>query len=374
MKKHVVIVGPAHPLRGGLATYNERLAREYQAMGYAVTLLTFSLQYPKILFPGKSQFSDAPKPTDLDIDVAINSINPFNWIKVGLQYKKLRPDLVIFRYWMPFMGPCLGTIARLIKKNKLSKCIAITDNIIPHEKRAGDTAFTNYFLKAMDGFVAMSKKVLEDISIFNKIKPRVFVPHPLYDDFGPALPMDEAKKSLSLAVDANYLLFFGFIRKYKGLDLLLQAFAQMDYVKHNTYLIVAGEFYEEAQPYLDLISQLNIADRIILRTDFIPNNQVAQYFSAADMVVQTYKTATQSGVTQIAYFYNKPMLVTNVGGLAELVPHLKVGYVCEQNPSDIAQQLNAFYAQNIAATLTANILIEKEKFSWNKLAEEIVAL
>jgi len=374
MTKHIVIVGPAHPLRGGLATYNERLCREYMAMGYTTTLLTFKLQYPKILFPGKSQYADTPKPTDLNIDVALNSINPFNWISVGLKYKKLKPTVVIFRFWMPFMGPCLGTVARLIKMNKVSQCIAITDNIIPHEKRAGDSLFTQYFLKPMDGFVAMSKKVLEDISIFNRSKPRAFVPHPLYDDFGEALPMETAKQSLGLAVDANYLLFFGFIRKYKGLDLLLNAFAKMDYVKHNAFLIVAGEFYEEAQPYLDLIEKLGIADRVILKTDFIPNNQVAQYFSAADMVVQTYKTATQSGVTQIAYFYDKPMLVTNVGGLAELVPHLKVGYVCEQNPEDIAQQLNAFYENQSAAAFIENILIEKEKFSWRKLAEQILKL
>jgi D-inositol-3-phosphate glycosyltransferase len=187
--KHIVIVGPAHPLRGGLATYNERLARELQQKNQ-VTLLTFSLQYPNFLFPGQSQFSDDPKPEDLTIDIALNSVNPLNWILTGLKYKRIKPDVIIFRYWMPFFGPCFGTFARIVKSNNHTQILAITDNIIPHERRFFDTPFSKYFLPILDGAVAMSRKVLTDLQQFPLRKPVAktgYHAHPLYDNFdGPA--------------------------------------------------------------------------------------------------------------------------------------------------------------------------------------------
>ncbi len=240
--KSVVIIGPAHPLRGGLATFDERLAYCFQEHGVKTTLLTFSLQYPNFLFPGTTQYSDGPAPENLDIDVAVNSVNPLNWLRVGNKYRKQRPDLVIFRYWMPFMAPCLGTIARRIKANGHSRMVAITDNIIPHEKHFYDKPFTKYFLKSMDGFVTMSEAVLEDLNAFNATKPRRFSPHPMYDTFGPALSKEEAKQKLGLDAGTNYMLFFGFIRKYKGLDLLLQAMADPGFARNNVKLVVAGEF------------------------------------------------------------------------------------------------------------------------------------
>jgi glycosyltransferase involved in cell wall biosynthesis len=342
--------------------------------GHEVTILTFKLQYPGFLFPGKTQFSAAQEPDDLKIDVAINSINPLNWIRVGRKYKKLMPDVVVFRYWMPFMGPCLGTIARFIKKNKYSRCYAITDNIIPHEKRIGDRPFTTYFLKSIHGFIAMSRKVLSDISLFNEDKPRKYIPHPLYDDFGPAIDKDVAKLALGLDAETNYLLFFGFIRAYKGLDLLLKSFKKVDRERINVKLMVAGEFYENEEYYLDLIEQLGLKDEVILHTDFIPNNHVPLYFSAVDMVTQTYKSATQSGVTQIAYYYKKPMLVTDVGGLAELIPHQKVGYVCAQDENEIARSIEDFYTGNRAESFRAHIEDERKRFEWSSLVEELLTL
>lgn len=226
--KKILIIGPAWPLRGGLSTYNQILAGEFQKLGYDVSILTFKLQYPSFLFPGKTQYSSDSPPQDLKIDIKINSVNPLNWIITGLKYRKLKPELVVVRYWLPFMGPCLGTISRIIKSNKKSKIVAITDNVIPHEKRIGDTIFTKYFLNSCDGFVAMSKSVLSDLNKFIKSKPALFNPHPIYNSFKNPVSKSEACNILKLDPTFNYLLFFGFIRAYKGLDLLLEAFAITD--------------------------------------------------------------------------------------------------------------------------------------------------
>lgn len=371
-KKKILIVGPAWPLRGGLATYNERLCREFNAQGHECEIASFSLQYPQFLFPGKTQMSDDPQPTDIKIHTIINSINPINWLSVGYKLNKKQYDLVIFRYWMSFMAPAFGTIARLIRANGKTKIITIADNIIPHEQQFFDTAFTQYFIDSNRGFLAMSREVYAHIDLFTKGKPKKYVPHPMYDMFGPLLDKQEAKRKLGLDENCNYLLFFGFIRKYKGLTLLLNSFALLQQNNPNLKLIVAGEFYENSEPYLQQIKNLGLENSVILRTDFIPNNEVGVYFSAADLVVQTYITATQSGVTQIAYYYNKPMLVTNVGGLAELVPHKVVGYVVERDEQAIAQAISDYYTQNKEAEFTANIEVEKQKFTWKYLTEQLL--
>lgn len=374
VKKKILIVGPAHPLRGGLATYDERLCREFIAMGHTCEILSFSLQYPGILFPGKTQFSADPTPDDIVIHSALNSINPLNWINVGNRFAKNKYDIVVFRYWMSFMAPAFGTIARIIKKKSNAKMLAITDNIIPHEKRFYDKSFTNYFLKGIDGFLSMSREVFAQVATLEPNKPRVYVPHPMYDMFGSAIAKTDAKLKLRLDPTTNYLLFFGFIRKYKGLNLLLDSFAKVDRKALNLKLIIAGEFYEDSKPYEDQIEALQLTDDIILRTDFIPNNEVATYFSACDLVVQTYLSATQSGVTQIAYFYNKPMLVTDVGGLAELVPHNRVGYVCKLEPKEIAESITSFYNENKEAVFIEGIKEERKKFTWKYLCEQLLGL
>ncbi len=367
-------MGPAHPLRGGLATYDERLCREFNAMGHSCEILSFSLQYPKLLFPGKSQFSADPKPEDLIIHSKINSINPFNWIGYGILFSQKKYDLVIFRYWMSFMGPAFGTISRFLKGNATTKILAITDNIVPHEKRFFDEAFTHYFLQSCDGFLSMSREVFSQVALLEPTKPRVYVPHPMYDMFGPAIEKTSAKIKLGIDPKTNYILFFGFIRKYKGLILLLESFAKLDRKALNLKLIVAGEFYEDAQPYLNQIKELKLEEDVILRTDFIPNGEVSTYFSACDLVVQTYLNATQSGVTQIAYYYHKPMLVTDVGGLAELVPNNKVGYVCRLEPNAIADSITDFYTQNREAEFIKGIEEERKKFTWNYLCEALLGL
>lgn len=375
-KKNITIIGPAHPLRGGLASYNERLAKAFQQSGHQVNIYTFSLQYPGFLFPGTTQFSSEPAPTDVQIKVAINSINPINWIRVGNTIKSEKPDLIIVRYWLPFMGPCLGTILRIVKRNKHTNIICIADNIIPHEKRMGDNAFTRYFIKPIDGFITMSQKVLNDLKIFNINKPAKFVAHPLYDNFGNKISQLEARKQIGIEKDGNIVLFFGFIRQYKGLDLLFEAIKLINENAnkiHPIKFLIAGEFYEDRTAYDEQIKKLGIEDSLILRTDFIPDSEVKFYLCASDVVIQPYKNATQSGVTPLAYHFEIPMIVTNVGGLPALVPDQKVGLIAEPNPYSIAEKIVEFF--NIGKdNFIPGLIEEKKKYSWEVMTNEILQL
>lgn len=365
----IVIIGPGHPLRGGLATFNQRLAKEFIDQSNDCSIYSFSLQYPSFLFPGKTQYSDEPAPEDITIHSVINSVNPFNWIKIGNRLKKERPDIIVVRYWLPVMGAALGTILRRVKKNKHTKIICIADNVIPHEKRPGDSAFTRYFLKSCDAFITMSEKVMHDLRIFQKEKPALQVAHPLYDNFGAILSKQEARKHLGLPEHEKIILFFGFIRRYKGLDLLLEAMPALKDIK----LLIAGEFYEDSKPYHEQIDKLGIKDRLILRTDFIPDSEVKYYLCAADAVIQPYRNATQSGVTPLAYHFEKPMIVTNVGGLPSLVPHEKAGLVTEPDPVSIANSINRLY-QLGENYFIPHLRSEKQKYSWNKLVNTIIGL
>jgi glycosyltransferase involved in cell wall biosynthesis len=370
-KKNIVLIGSAHPLRGGLATFNERLIREYRKEGHDAFIYTFSLQYPSLLFPGKTQYSTEPAPKNLPISIRINSINPLNWVKVGWELKNMKPDLVLVKYWMPFMAPCFGTICRIIRSNKHSRIITIIDNLIPHEKRPGDRLLSSWWINSVDGSVAMSRSVLADLESFDPIKPKQYCPHPLYDNFGDTISRQEALNRLKLDPGFRYILFFGFIRDYKGLDLLLHAFSDPRMKELNLKLIVAGEFYCSEEPYRKIISDHNLEDSVIMHNDFIPDSQVLNYFCAADLVVQPYKSATQSGVTQIAYHFNKPMIITDVGGLAEFVPDNKVGYVVEPDPERIASAIHRFYTENRSEEFSANAAIEKLKYSWGTMIQAI---
>lgn len=370
---NIIIIGSAHPLRGGgISTFNERMAEKLQEGGHVVSIYSFSLQYPSFLFPGKSQFTDEPAPKNLIIKSVINSVNPLNWLKVGREIKRAKPDIIIVRYWLPFMGPCFGTILRIAKKNKHTQVISVLDNVIPHEKRPGDVVFTRYFLKPVDAFISMSREVLKDLRSFTD-KEAVFSPHPLYDNYGTAMSKDEACKKLGLNTSENYLLFFGFIRKYKGLDLLLEAMNDERIRTKNLKLIVAGEFYEGRELYDELLTKYALYENVKLFTEFIPNEEVRYYFSAADVVVQPYKSATQSGITQIAYHFEKPMIVTNVGGLPEVVPDGKVGIVAAPEPKSIADAIVRFYDTDIPG-IQQHISEEKRKYSWEVFLERLLGL
>lgn len=371
---HIVILGSAYPLRGGgLATFNERLATAMLEAGHRVTIYTFSLQYPGILFPGKTQYADGPPPDKLDIKVKLNSINPLNWVSVGREISRLKPDYLVIRYWIPFMAPSLGTVAAIVKKNRHTRVVALADNIVPHEKRPGDTLLTRYFIRHIHHFVAMSGQVSDDLLALDVPLSRIHVcPHPLYDNFGTPVPQTEARHQLELPLGKPLALFFGFIREYKGLDLLIKALAHPKLRQLDVKLVVAGEFYTSEKPYIELAKEYGVEDRIIWKTEFIPNELVRHYFCASDLVVQPYKSATQSGVTQVAYHFDKPMVVTNVGGLPEMVTHGKAGYVVNPDPESIADAMVVFFEQNRAAELIAHIQLEKKRFSWTRLVNTLL--
>ena len=371
-QKKVIIIGPAHPYRGGIANFNNSLAKAYKENGDHVQVFSFKLQYPSFLFPGKTQYEDSDPPKDIKIRSIINSINPWNWFNVVRAINNENPDYLVIRYWLPFMAPCLGTIARLVNSN--IKILAITDNIIPHEKRFGDFSLTKYFIKSCDAFLTLSASVLDDLLKFTTSKEKIFIPHPIYDQFGEKIEKNTALANLDLNSEDKHLLFFGFVRKYKGLDLMLHAMSDKRVKKLGVKLIVAGEFYDNIEDYTSLINELDIESNVILRSDFIDESDVKNYFCASDMITQTYRTATQSGVTQIAYHFERPMLVTNVGGLAEIVPNNKVGYVTTQNPDDIADAIIDFYSNNREEEFVNNVCVEKSRFSWQSLIDGIESL
>ena len=371
MNKKVIIIGSAWPLRaGGLATFNERLAKQFMEEGFDTSIYTFSLQYPSFLFPGSTQLSNEPAPAHLKIKACINSINPFNWLKVGNELREIKPDYIVVRFWMPFFGPCLGTILKLVNRNKFTQIICIADNVIPHEKRMGDTLLTKYFFSSIHRFVTMSEKVNQDLKTFTQ-KPSINIVHPIYDNFGDILSKEEARKHLALPVNEKIILFFGFIRKYKGLDLLLEAMNNANIREANIKLLIAGEFYDNKEEYELIITKYNLANSLYLRTQFIDNSEVKYYLSAADFVIQPYKNATQSGVTPLAYHFEKPMLVTSVGGLANLVPHMKVGIVTEPNADSIAAGIMKLYELGETHFLK-HLCEEKKKFSWEHLTTAII--
>ena len=378
------ILGTSWPYRGGLTAFNERLARQFAAEGNEVEIFTFTMQYPDFLFPGKTQYSDLPKPEDLSITRTMNSINPFTWIRTARRIQKAGIQLLVIKFWIPLMAPCLGSIARLCRRNGI-EVVSILDNVIPHEPHFWDKWLIRYYIGSVDRFVAMSASVQEDCRRFLPEEKKGLValsPHPLYDNFGDPVEKSEARRVLGLPQDKTLLLFFGFIRDYKGLDLLMKAYADVvesrkSKEESDLLLVVAGEFYNNGEQYTALENELGLKGAIEWRTDFIPDDQVRYYFSAADLIVQPYKTATQSGVTQIAYHFERPMLVTNVGGLAEIVPDGKVGYVCAVNKDDIARAIKAFAAMDKESReklFSKNIKTEKEKYAWNKMTKVICDL
>lgn len=337
-------------------------------------IFTFTMQYPDFLFPGKTQYSDAPKPEDLSISRTMNSINPFSWMRTARAIRKAKIDLIVIKFWIPLMAPCLGTIARLCRCRGI-QVVSILDNVIPHEPHFWDKWLIRYFIRSVDRFIAMSESVKEDCLKFLPASRQdrvALTVHPLYDNFGDAVEKSEARKILDLPQDKTIMLFFGFIRDYKGLDLLMKAYIKA--YQENMLLVVAGEFYNNGAQYSELEKELQLEGKIAWRTDFIPDDKVRYYFSAADLIVQPYKSATQSGVTQIAYHFERPMLVTNVGGLAEIVPDGKVGYVCEVNEESVAQALADFASMDRKereVKFGKNIQKEKQKYAWSNMTKLI---
>lgn len=371
----ITILGPAHPYRGGLASIMETMARTFLRRGHEVLLRTFTLQYPAFLFPGKSQTVASPAPRDLRIVRCVNTVNPFNWLRVGLRIRRGRPDLLLLKYWTPFMGPAFGAIARLARLGGHTKVICQIDNVEPHEHHATDRLFNRWFLRSVDGFICMSEQVRGELRRYTSA-PALFSPHPLFEHFGSRVERGKACARLGLNPALDYALFFGLIRDYKGLDLLLDAWARLHRggKTRGRKLIVAGEFYTSPEPYLRQIADLGLRDEVLLHDRFIPDEEVRYYFSAADFVVQPYRTATQSGVTQIAYQFCTPMVVTRVGGLPEIVPDDRVGYVCLPTAESIARSVERIWDPGTLRRFRENSLTERRRFSWEEMCSRIEEL
>ncbi|MCF8255942.1 MAG: glycosyltransferase [Flavobacteriales bacterium] len=367
-----VIIGPAYPLRGGIAQLNESLSRQLTKMGVENVIYSFSLQYPDFLFPGKTQMEEGAHDLGtMRIRTTINSIAPWTWLSTARKILEEKPDIIIVRFWIPFMAPALSAICRYVKKRSDVRIVGLLDNVIPHEHRIGDRSLTKMFLNSCDHFAVMSSSVMADLSSYDRTKARKLLYHPVYDHFGESVPMAEARKRLGLSENDRVILFFGIVRHYKGLDLLLEAVAQMP-DRTGLKVVVAGEFYEGKEECLEIIRKNGLEKHVILHDNFIPENEVKYYFCAANIMAQPYRSATQSGVTQIAYHFGTPMLVTDVGGLPEMVPHRTVGHVCPPQPSSIARHLNDFFSGNDEQTFRDNLPKEREKFSWSRFAKELL--
>lgn len=371
----MLIVGPAWPLRaGGMATFNEQMAYSLQEQGHQVEIITFSMQYPSWLFPGKTQMSDEPAPKGLNIRVLLHALNPINWLITARYVRQYKADYLILRYWMPFMAPCLGMLSfwSSILGSKAIR-IALADNIIPHESFPLSRVLTKFFLAQTDSAATLSDSVRADLMALGYRKPSIRLKHPLYDNFGAPVDRETACNTLGLDPGFTYFLFFGFIRAYKGLDLLLEAFADERLRSQNVKLIVAGEFYESPDRYNRIIRERNLAPHLVLLTRFIRHDEVRFLFSAAQLVTQTYHHATQSGVTQIGFHYHTPMLVTDVGGLAELVDHNRSGYVCPPNPEKIADHMIDFMMNKRYAEMSAQVAVKKQEFSWEEFVRKLLS-
>ncbi len=367
----IAIVGPAHPYRGGLASIMETMAREYQARGYEVRILTFTLQYPSLLFPGKSQTVTTPAPEDLTIERRVSTINPFTWWSVGRELCRMQPDIVLMKYWTPFMAPCFGSIARLARRNKHTKVICQIDNVEPHEHHITDKMFNRYYLRSVDGFVYMSEQVHGELKAYTSAPAR-FSPHPMFEHFGERVERTEACRKLGIDPAQRYAMFFGLIRDYKGLDTLLEAWSK--FRREGYKLLVVGEFYASRDKYIELIEHLELKDDVVLHDFFVPDEDVRYYFSAADCVVLPYKTATQSGVTQICYNFSTPVIVTRVGGLAEIVPDGRVGFVAEPSVEGVREAIERIFEGDTIEQFGRNMLEERKRFSWATMCDTIESL
>lgn len=362
----ICILGPAHPYRGGLASIMETMARVFASRGDEVRIRTFTLQYPSFLFPGESQTVDTPAPSDLNIERCVNTVDPFNWIRIGCRLRREAPDFILMKYWTPFMAPCFGTIARIARSNGHTKVICQIDNVEPHEHHFVDRPFNRYFLSAVDGFVYMSEQVHGELLNYTSASA-LFSPHPMFENFGARVDRTEACRHLGLNHGDRYMLFFGLIRDYKGLDTLLEAWTRI--ADKEMKLIVAGEFYASRDKYMPLIEALD--DRVILHDRFVADSDVKYYFSAAEAVILPYKSATQSGVTQIAYNFCLPIIVSDVGGLAEIVPDDVVGYVCPPTVEGVASAVDRMNEDGNIERFRRNMAEERKRFSWEEMCSRI---
>ncbi|MFA5403439.1 MAG: glycosyltransferase [Ignavibacteria bacterium] len=378
----IVIIGTAYPMRGGIAQYNSILFK-YLSEKNEVKIYSFKRQYPEFLFPGKTQYETGEPafkiPEDKNV-ISVDSINPFNWFFTALKIRKENPDLLIYKYWIPFFAPCFFTISFIVKMFRKTKVLFICDNVIPHEKRIGDKFLTGLVFSIVNYFIVQSRTVEKDLVKFNKTnKPYKLSPHPLYNIFGEKVDKMESRRF----IEENYkikfntdkvILFFGYIRKYKGLMYLLEAMPEI-LKDTNAKLLIAGEFYDDEKPYKEKIKELKLEENILLLSDFMPDEKIRYFFSACDCLVLPYTDATQSGIVQIAYYYDKPVIVTDVGGLSEVVISEKTGIIINPgNVNEVVTAVKRYYTENLENEFSENIKTEKLKYSWEVFTDNILEL
>lgn len=358
----VALIGPAYPLRGGgIATYTETLAATYQRLGHRVCIVSFRYQYPQWLFPGTTQFSNDPPPEGLDIYPLIHSLAPPNWVAVARWLADWHPGLVLVNVWLPLFAPCLGTILRRLRTLSAQTLrIGIIHNVSPHERFPAARMLTRYVLQPLEGFLVLSQAVARELEHFDSRKPRRLALHPPFE-YGPPLPRQEARRRLGLPENAPVVLFFGLVRPYKGIDLLIEALGQTPI---PIVALIAGEWYIEPEPLLRRARELGIAERLRVENRFILRHEAPLYFCAADLVVQPYRSATQSGVTPLALRYERPVLVTTAGGLSEYVEPGKTGYVVDPTPEALAAALTDFFTHNRAQLFTPHLRAAAQRWSW----------
>lgn len=373
--RRIVLIGPMYPYRGGIAHFFETMYWSLQARGHEMHAVTFTRQYPKLLFPGKTQFETGAEPECVvPAERLIDSVNPVTWYRTARRIARDGSDVAIFKYWMPFFAPAFGTIARLLARRGI-KSVVVVDNALPHERRPGDFALGRYFFRAMAGCVVMSDAVSRDMDRLGVTAQREFAAHPVYDVFGKPADRGVAREALGLPADAPVLLFFGFVRRYKGLHVLLDSMVQVVERLPEARLVIAGEFYDDERPYRERIATTGLADSVIVHPRYVPMEEVAKYFAAADVVVQPYVSATQSGVAQVAYQFDKPLITTNVGGLGEVVPHERAGLIVPpDDPSALAKAIQRFFTEDLAARLGEGVRQHKLQFGWDRLLDAVEVL
>jgi glycosyltransferase involved in cell wall biosynthesis len=368
----IAIISTAYPLRGGIAHYVALLG-EALAKRHEVHTITFKRQYPSFLFPGKTQEESGEGVHSAPAPQLVDSINPFNWYAVGRKLREQKYDLLIFKYWLPFFGPCFGTIARAAKRRTNTRVLYICDNVIPHEHRPFDAAFTRYAFRSVDHFIVQSRTVERQLNEFWPGASYRLAPHPVYNIFGTPMDKQEARNALGVR-GKRVLLFFGYVRAYKGLHVLLRAIAALPR-EMELHLMVVGEFYDDEQKYRSLIRELGLEDRVSINSDYVPNEDVGRYFSASDAVMLPYVSSTQSGIAQIAYNFDKPVIATDVGGLSEVIIDGATGYIVPpEDASRLAAAIKKFFDEGREAEFAARVRQEKGKYSWDNMVVSIEEL
>ena len=372
--KKIALVGPARPFRGGISHFTGELGGALRRRGHAVTVETFSRQYPSLLFPGKTQLETDDAGLPPDTIARLDSINPLTWFSTGNRLGRGGYDLVVFSYWLSFFAPAYASVARRARRGG-SRIVSLVHNAVPHRPRPGDRLLSRHWLSRCDSLVTLSSAVRDDIRGLGVEVPILEAGHPVYTHFGEGVEKSEARRVLGLPADAPVLLFFGFIRNYKGLDVLIDAMPRVLRDLPNTQLMVAGEFYEDETSIRRRTAQAGIGSHVRFDTRYIPDDRVRLYFSAADLVVQPYRSATQSGVAHVAFHFSRPVIVTDVGGLAETVPHGEAGFVVPpENPDALARSItNYFTDPAVRDRLDEGARRQHGVFSWEALAAELEA-